>query len=109
MIGPRPKRQAGASNAPSGRAPGGPLSGLTISSYISYARRCDPDALIVRARQLGVDEMSLYFAAVPGYEESFCLDPGALGVIVGRLDDAGIRVPAMMNWLGRRAAVMRAA
>ena len=44
--------------------------------------------------------MSLYFAAVPGFQERYMLDPVALGEIVGRLDDAKISVPAMMNWLG---------
>ena len=82
-------------------------SALTISSYLSYARGCDPGEIIARARQLGVNEMSLYFAAVPGFQENCVLDPVALREIVGRLDDAKIRVPAMMNWLGGGYSDMR--
>ena len=65
-----------------------------------HAQYQDPDQVVTRAKKLGVTDVCLTLAGVPGFAESGVPDRAALGDFVSRLADAGVRVPVVIDWLG---------
>ncbi len=57
-------------------------------------------AIVDRCGELGVDLVTLRVASMPGYEELGYPEPSTFGELVGRLDDQGISVAAMSQWIG---------
>src|SRR5687768_93955 len=65
-----------------------------------HSRARDAEALIDRCRQLGVHQVCLALASVPGYEATGVPDGDYLTTFVRRLADAGIQVPTAIAWFG---------
>ena len=65
-----------------------------------YSSNADVGAIVERCCAAGVDSVTLDPGAVPGFAQTGALDAASLRAIVGRLDDAGIQVPAMFGSIG---------
>src|SRR5712692_8816932 len=70
---------------------------MRVNMYTHYRIPAD---VIARSQALGVSDVCLSLAGTPGFDEAGVPDRGALGEFVGRLADAGVRLPVVIDWLG---------
>src|SRR5437879_6203806 len=65
-----------------------------------YARYQNPDDVIARSKELGVQDGCIGLADTPGFAGTGVPERAALEQFVRRLADAGLRMPVVIDWLG---------
>lgn len=65
-----------------------------------YARYQNPDEVIARSKELGVQDVCIGLADTPGFAGTGVPERAALEQFVHRLADAGLRMPVVIDWLG---------